>query len=247
MDFINAGQWWWLLIPLGTGIWAFGGSWLGATLARLAEHRQWKRNKKQEAYAEFVAKVKLTAHDVEVLLSPDRMDELSADDVKRMEAYMQLELVASNAVSIEANGLINDIKRFRVVVLESEGFEKRAKERLENPKAGDSDLYKDQLANAVREKSKLSHMDLALACVDQVHARMRSVVNEMREDLGMPDYDHTNDDESPLARLRDSQRQFWGNFGFGVDEDILSLFEQFNDALRKVQEKSTPESTRLAE
>ena len=56
-ELIKQGQWWWLLIPLGTGLFALGGSWLGAFLGRSYEHEQWLRDRKQAAYAEFLSAI----------------------------------------------------------------------------------------------------------------------------------------------------------------------------------------------
>jgi hypothetical protein len=54
MEFINSGQWWWLLIPLGTGICALLGSWLGSFLGKTTEHDQWLRNQRMQTYTEFL-------------------------------------------------------------------------------------------------------------------------------------------------------------------------------------------------
>jgi len=47
---VEPGQWWLLLIPLGTGVFALVGSWLGARLGRTNEHWQWLRNEKRKEY-----------------------------------------------------------------------------------------------------------------------------------------------------------------------------------------------------
>lgn len=53
-ELIRQGQWWWLLIPLGTGILALTGSWVGAKLGQRTEHQQWLRNQKMETYASYL-------------------------------------------------------------------------------------------------------------------------------------------------------------------------------------------------
>lgn len=53
-DLVRQGQWWWLLIPLGTGVFALIGSWLGSFLGRTTEHKQWLRNEKVETYSKFL-------------------------------------------------------------------------------------------------------------------------------------------------------------------------------------------------
>lgn len=53
-ELIKQGQWWWMLIPLGTGIFALVGSWLGSRLGKDNEHAQWRRNQKQVEYARYL-------------------------------------------------------------------------------------------------------------------------------------------------------------------------------------------------
>ena len=54
-ELIKQGQWWWLLVPLGTGVFALVGSWLGAKLGQKTEHKQWLRNEKQKEYVAAIA------------------------------------------------------------------------------------------------------------------------------------------------------------------------------------------------
>lgn len=55
-EFIKQGHWWWLLVvPVATGVFALGGSWLGAWLGRATEHKQWIRDNKQKAYTRFLS------------------------------------------------------------------------------------------------------------------------------------------------------------------------------------------------
>lgn len=53
-DLIRQGQWWWLLLPVVTALFALFGSWLGSKLGKDSEHAQWLRNRKQELYYNFL-------------------------------------------------------------------------------------------------------------------------------------------------------------------------------------------------
>lgn len=50
-ELIRQGQWWWpFLVPVATGVLALAGSWAGSKWGKTAEHKQWRRNQRQEAY-----------------------------------------------------------------------------------------------------------------------------------------------------------------------------------------------------
>ncbi|MFS0717123.1 hypothetical protein ABC337_13840 [Arthrobacter sp. 1P04PC] len=76
-ELIKQGQWWWLLLPVATGAFALGGSWLGAHLGRRTEHSQWLRNEKRKAYHEFLK----SGHSLAQFLSeaPERWQMLKED------------------------------------------------------------------------------------------------------------------------------------------------------------------------
>ncbi|MFE4078201.1 hypothetical protein [Paenarthrobacter sp. YIM B13468] len=55
-ELIKQGQWWWpFFVPIATGILAMLGSWLGSRWGKTTEHKQWLRNKKMEAYSDFLS------------------------------------------------------------------------------------------------------------------------------------------------------------------------------------------------
>ncbi len=57
-ELLKSGQWWWLLVvPILTGAFALGGSWLGAKLGKTTEHQQWIRNEKTEVYSQLMSMV----------------------------------------------------------------------------------------------------------------------------------------------------------------------------------------------
>lgn len=50
-ELIRQGQWWWpFLVPVSTGLLALAGSWFGSKWGKTAEHKQWRRNQRQDAY-----------------------------------------------------------------------------------------------------------------------------------------------------------------------------------------------------
>lgn len=246
---------WLSLIPLGTGVFALvgalGGSWLGATLSRLAEGKQWKRNRKQEAYAEFLSQMKFSAHEVMVLLSEDKFPDLLLADSERLKAYMQVELVGSPAVRVEAESLINELKYFRILCNETNDFRSRAAERLANPREGDTEIYRAQLAERIQEEAKLPLQKLAALLTEAVWNRTHAVVQVMRKDLGLPPHAPVDGPESEIREARDEQRKMWNVFGFGVDEDdtkplLLQVEEETKRVVQEMLKDKNPDASNPA-
>ncbi|MDR6438768.1 hypothetical protein J2790_003935 [Paenarthrobacter nicotinovorans] len=107
-ELIKQGQWWWLLIPLGTGLFALGGSWLGAFLGRSHEHKQWLRDSKQAAYAEFLSAI------VEATSTLNPAIEAREAQRRATVALSQIRLIGAQSVTAAAVSLsapVNDMHR----------------------------------------------------------------------------------------------------------------------------------------
>jgi hypothetical protein len=91
-ELVRQGQWWWLLIPLGTGVFALIGSWLGAKLGKTTEHAQWLRNRKVDSYTAYVNACK---HIVR-----GKQQGVTEQDVSKFEAsFTQLSLIDAELVA----------------------------------------------------------------------------------------------------------------------------------------------------
>lgn len=226
---VEAGQWWLLLIPLGTGVCALLGSWLGASLARHSERKQWTRNRKQEAYALFIGRAGFTANDALLMLDPDKFLELLAREAERLQAYWQLEIVASNAVSREAKRLVNAMKRFRQVVVEMNNGEAQGAERLVNPLSTDSEAVLALLKSLVAQYQGQKHNDMVGALTDGIHSVTFELIRTMRKDLGLPTFNpSTEEEEDVFNEALESIRRLWGAYGIDSKRAGSIAFEDLD-------------------
>lgn len=105
-ELVKQGQWWWLLIPLGTGVFALIGSWLGSFLGRTTEHKQWLRNQKQEAYSEFMVTAEGQFNKL-LMAALDQSTELDLDSLDMTRG--RLKLIAHPEVRTVAGDIMREI------------------------------------------------------------------------------------------------------------------------------------------
>lgn len=144
-ELIKQGQWWWLLVPLATGLFALGGSWLGAHLGRRTEHSQWLRNEKRKAYHEFLK----SGHFFARYLSdvPEQRQMLKED----MNFHAKI-LLADDIDFFAPNRLNNHLRAFNSAVVDAFEYEETAKDSLTRKQARENfgKAYKT-LRNAMRK------------------------------------------------------------------------------------------------
>lgn len=190
-ELVKQGQWWWLLIPLGTGVFALFGSWLGASLARWSEQKQWTRNKKQEAYADFIGHMRITQQEpypaifdmVGEPLPVHIEDAESAEE--RLRAYWQLELISDEAVAGAARELMEDLDIYHRMLKNSHGLLRTYFARVANPMPFDTEEKRAELDEHFKKLSQDRQAQLLQEGFEAVRQRTQWLVQLMRDDLGM--------------------------------------------------------------
>ncbi|MGX9901488.1 hypothetical protein ACW0JT_19215 [Arthrobacter sp. SA17] len=181
--------------PLGiavlTGSLALLGSWFGAKLANRSGQKQWSRNKKQEAYAEFIGHMRITKQESLPAVFEMVRDTPTADldleaEAERLRAYWQLELVSNNAVAEVARELLNDLSIYRRMLNNSLGLLKTYMARVANTMPFDSEGKRTELAQNLHELVHEERQSVILQLgFEAVRKRTQWLVQLMRDDLQM--------------------------------------------------------------
>ncbi|MBT2522758.1 hypothetical protein [Arthrobacter sp. ISL-28] len=119
-DLIRQGQWWWLLVPLGTGLFALIGSWVGSTLGKATEHWQWLRNEKQKEYVAAVGSLSAAVDALAALIQ-----EKPARDVPEDSSFITpVNVLGPNRVKKAMRTVMSDIQAC-LSILSQQQSEKR--------------------------------------------------------------------------------------------------------------------------
>jgi hypothetical protein len=97
-ELIKQGQWWWVLLPIVTAVFAVAGSWLGAKLGKDNEHEQWLRDRRLEKYTTYANACK---HIISVRNGMQEVDESKFFESFATLSLIDVELVASKKVQSE--------------------------------------------------------------------------------------------------------------------------------------------------
>lgn len=191
-EWIKQGHWWWLLVvPIATGVFALLGSWLGSRLARRSEQTQWTRNKKQEAYADFIGHMRITQQEslpavLEMVGEIPTVDVALEAEEERLRAYWQLELVSNDAVAEVALELLNDLSIYRRMLSNSRGLLRTYLARVSNPMPFDSAEKHAELEQNFKELvNEERQSEILQSGFEAVRKRTQWLVQLMRDDLGM--------------------------------------------------------------
>lgn len=186
-EFIKQGHWWWLLIvPVATFVFALAGSWWGANLGKITEHKQWLRNQKQAAYQRFVRATQTNALTVHASLSGANSVEAFEQENQRMEAYWELNVIASEEVAEEAYRFIHEYKAYISLVKETNVVRQVIARRLASPEEEDSQEFLRGLEKYLDDKNLRSPTAIAVKGYQMLMLRSHLVVDAMRRDLGLP-------------------------------------------------------------
>lgn len=211
-EFLKQGHWWWLLIvPASTFVLALLGSLWGTNLGKITEHKQWLRNQKQAAYQKFVAIAQANSHNVYAYLSEDQFSDRLEHENQRMEAYWELNVVASEEVADQAYRYIHEYKAYITLVKESNVVRSVVLKRIAKPREDDSTEFIEGLQTYLKEKGLDESSGFAVKGYQKLMLRVHLVVDAMRRDLGLPamgeNDDGTDSRNNPVENwLKDFRR-----------------------------------------
>lgn len=190
-ELAKQGQWWLLLlVPIATGLFALFGSWLGSALSRRSEQKQWTRNKKQEAYADFIGHMRLFQQEsypaiFDMVGEPLPVHIDGEAEEERLRAYWQLELVSNDSVAEGARGLLDDLSIYHRTLKNSGGLLKTYLARVGHPLPFDNEEKRAELEDHFKTLSKDRQAEILQEGFEAVRKRTQWLVQLMRDDLGM--------------------------------------------------------------
>jgi hypothetical protein len=205
-EFIKQGQWWWLLIvPIATFVFALGGSWWGTNLGKITEHEQWLRNQKQAAYQKFVAIAQANSQNVYSSISPEQFDKRMDNENQRMQAYWELNVVASEEVADEAYKYIHEYKAYISLIQETNVVREVVMQRIAAPKEDDTAEFIDGLRQYLKDQNLEDSTAVAVRGYQKLMLRVHLVIDAMRRDLKLAPMGEDDDGSDPRSNPIENQ------------------------------------------